>query len=187
MFRFLALVPKLAYRIRGGLLRWLIVLAGGKCGPGLRVERGLRIRQGLHAGWDIGTDVYIGRNTTIDCLIGTSFRVGSNVTLTEGLFISICSQVAIGANALIGEYCSIRDANHDIADANLPITIQPMVAAPITIEENVWIGRGCAVLAGITVGHGSVIGANSVVTRTLPAGGIYAGSPAKLIRMRSGD
>lgn len=184
MFRLLSKIPKLANLWRGVILRRLILIAGGKCGGGLRVEKGLRIRQGLHAGWELGTDVYVGRNTTIDCLPGTLLRIGDNATITEGLFISVCERVEIGANCLIGEYCSIRDANHDISDANLPIVDQPMVPRPVIIADNVWIGRGCAILAGAMVGTGSVVGANSTVIRQLGAEGIYAGSPARLIRDR---
>lgn len=187
MFRLIALAAKAGCRVRGGLLRVMIALAGGKCGPGLRLERGLRIRQGLHSGWTFGTDVYIGRNTTIDCLGGATLIIGDRVTLTEGAFISAVERVQIGEDCLVGEYCSIRDANHSISRTDLPIAVQPMEASAIVLSPNVWIGRGCAILAGCNIEAGVVVGANSVVTRPLAANGIYAGTPAKLIRMRSAD
>lgn len=187
MFRLIALAAKVACRLRGGLLRMMITFAGGQCGPGLRLECGLRIRQGLHPGWTIGTDVYIGRNTTIDCLRGATLVIGDRVTLTEGTFISVAERVQIGEDCLVGEYCSIRDANHSISRTDLPIAEQPMEASAIVLSPNVWIGRGCAILAGCRIEAGVVVGANSVVTRLLTENGIYAGAPAKLIRMRSVD
>lgn len=187
MFRLIALATKAGYRACGGLLRLMITLAGGTCGPGLRLERGLRIRQGLHSGWTIGTDVYIGRNTTIDCLRCATLFIGDRVTLTEGTFISVVERVQIGEDCLVGEYCSIRDANHSMSRIDQPIAMQPMEGSAISLSPNVWIGRGCAVLAGCSIGTGAVVGANSVVTRPLAANGIYAGTPAKLIRMRSAD
>ena len=54
--------------------------------------------------------------------------------------------------------------------------------APIKIEEDVFIGAGCIVLKGVTIGKGSVIGAGSVVTKMVPAGQVWAGNPARYIR-----
>lgn len=187
VFRALSITTKIICRIRGLLLRTLVILAGGSCGPGLRVEKGLRIRQGIHRGWSLGKDVYIGRNTTVDCIPGAELFIGNNVTLTEGIFISVCEQVKIGNHCLIGEYSSIRDANHDISDMHKPIAWQPMLARPITISDNVWIGRGCAILSGTTIAVGAVVGANSTVNKSLAEEAIYAGSPAKLIRKRSSE
>lgn len=184
MFALLALWPKAMYRLRGGIFRLLIIAAGGKCGHGLRVERGLRVRQRLHKGWKLGCDIYLGRNTTIDCLPGSTFVIGSNTTLTEGAFISVCQRVDIGMNSLIGEYCSIRDANHEISDVERPIVDQPMAPLPIVVGQNVWLGRGVAVLAGSLIGSGAVVGANSVVNREILPNSVNGGVPSKLIRMR---
>lgn len=55
-------------------------------------------------------------------------------------------------------------------------------SAPITLEENVWIGANSTVCGGVTIGTGSVIGAGSVVTHDIPSGVIAAGVPCKVIR-----
>ncbi len=55
-------------------------------------------------------------------------------------------------------------------------------AEQITIEDNVWLGGGAIVLAGVTVGADSVVGAGAVVTRDVPAGVVAVGQPARVIR-----
>ncbi len=55
-------------------------------------------------------------------------------------------------------------------------------SAPITIEDNVWIGANSTVCGGVTIGEGSIIGAGSVVNKDIPAGVIAVGSPCKVIR-----
>lgn len=184
MFRLLSKIPKLVNLWRGVILRRLILISGGKCGARLTVEKGLRIRQGFHSRWELGTDVYVGRNTTIDCLPGALLRIGNNVSVTEGLFVSVCERVEVGANCLIGEYCSISDANRDINDANLPFVDQPLLPRLVIMADNIWIGRRFAILAGAMVGAGSVVGANSFAIRQLSTEGIYARSPARLIQNR---
>jgi maltose O-acetyltransferase len=57
-----------------------------------------------------------------------------------------------------------------------------MTSAPITIEDEVWIGANATVGAGVTIGKGSIIGAGSVVTKDIPAGVIAVGSPCKVVR-----
>jgi acetyltransferase-like isoleucine patch superfamily enzyme len=59
-----------------------------------------------------------------------------------------------------------------------------MIADPIRIGADVWVGRGCAILSGVTIGDGAVIAANSVVTRDIPSRAIAVGAPAKPIRSR---
>lgn len=184
LFRTLALRPKLFNRVRGAVFRMLVKVAGGQCGPGMRIEHGFRLRQGFHSGLNFGRDVYFGSNTTIDCLVGAELSIGSNTTFTQGVFIGVVDALYVGDDCLIGEYCSLRDANHVIADPSVPIVDQAMDARPVTIEPNVWLGRGVAVLAGVTIGEGAVIGANAVVTRDIPAKAIAVGSPAQMIKSR---
>lgn len=109
--------------------------------------------------------------------------LGENVRLNQGTVIVAYERVEIGADTLIGEYVSIRDANHGIRSGQL-IQQQPHESQPIRIGEDVWIGRGACILAGVSVGHSAVIGANSVVTRDIPSGAIAAGAPAGMIRSR---
>jgi acetyltransferase-like isoleucine patch superfamily enzyme len=183
---FLAFASRALYRLRGACFGAIIRAAGGRCGPGLRVEAGLRLRHGAHSGLAIGRNVYLGASTVIDCPAGGTLTIGDGVTLTHGAFVSALKSVSIGAYTLIGEYVSIRDADHQIEVGSGPIRDQPMSARGCRIGSDVWIGRGCAVLSGACIEDGCVIGANSVVKGEIPALSIAVGSPAVVRRQRPG-
>jgi len=100
-----------------------------------------------------------------------------------GSLIAAADSVTIGDDTLIGEYVSIRDANHGTSAAAL-IRSQPLESKPISIGRNVWIGRGCCILKGVTIGDGAVIAANTVVTHDVQPNTIHAGVPAREIGKR---
>ena len=62
--------------------------------------------------------------------------------------------------------------------------VQPVTEAPITIENDVWIGAKVTVLGGVTIGNGSIVAAGSVVTKDVKPYSIVGGVPAKMIRYR---
>lgn len=181
----LSYVPKIAGRLRGIVFRLLVLAAGGSCGAGVRLEGGLRLRAGFHSGIHIGKNAYIGRNCTFDIRPDALLTVGDNITLTQGIFISAHEAVNIGDDVLVGEYSSLRDANHPTDDLVSPINRRPMVGKAINISDNVWIGRGCAILSGVSIGCGVVIGSNAVVTKDIATNVIAVGVPAKPIRKRA--
>ncbi len=110
-------------------------------------------------------------------------RIGREVRLNRGATICAYTEVSIGDYSMVGEFVSIRDANHGIARGDL-VRNQPHDARPIRIGSDVWIGRGACILPGVTIGDGVIIGANSIVTKDIPANTIAAGIPAKVIRER---
>jgi acetyltransferase-like isoleucine patch superfamily enzyme len=111
-------------------------------------------------------------------------RVGSFVTLNSGVHLVSYESITIGDDTLVGEFTSIRDANHGMDDLDTPMRSQKHDAAAIRIGRNVWIGRGCCILKGVTIGDGAVVAANSVVTKDVPANTIVGGAPARPLRTR---
>jgi maltose O-acetyltransferase len=114
-----------------------------------------------------------GKDSIIDIGTGTSFSNNVQVIAEQ--------RVTIGACCLIGDAVLIMDSDfHDLSAAGRHS--QPATSAPIVIEDNVFIGSRVIILKGVTIGKDSVIGAGSVVVRSIPPGVIAAGNPAKVIR-----
>lgn len=131
----------------------------------------------------LGEYCRLGRGSVFESREDGCIELGSHVWLGTGCVIVSYSRVRVGDRTLIGEYVSIRDANHGTEAGEL-IQEQPHVTRPITIGEGVWIGRGAVILAGVHIGDGAVIGANAVVTRDVPAFAIAWGIPARVGRTR---
>ena len=144
-----------------------------------------------------------------NCLIDSTARVCSRSELTS---VKIQRYSYVGnqcflVNVDIGSFCSIADrcciggANHPIDRVSTsPVfhdgknimgsnfALHPAVSTPKTIIENdVWIGMGCYIKAGVTIHNGSIVGMGSVVTHDVPAYEIWAGNPARKIRDRFDD
>src|SRR3712207_5861314 len=80
-------------------------------------------------------------------------------------------------------YTTLFRSNHRFDDPNKPITYQGFTSkGPTRIGDNVWCGANVVITSGVTIGERCVIGANSVVTRDLPAHSIAVGSPARVIK-----
>jgi acetyltransferase-like isoleucine patch superfamily enzyme len=131
-------------------------------------------------------------------LIGVICTGKSSTTITIGDYVGISSSrfiietgLQIGDYVKIGANCLIIDTDsHEIdykarcgQPAANPDDITAIVqTSPITIEDHAWIGANCIVLKGVTIGARTVIGAGSVVTKSIPADCIAAGNPCKVIR-----
>ena len=105
--------------------------------------------------------------------------IGDEVVLSRGVHLVAFEQIVLGKGVMVGEYSSLRDADHRRSDTAMRYSGH--VSAAIHVEPNVWIARGVTVLKGVTLGQGAVVGANAVVTRDVSAGSVVAGVPAKPI------
>lgn len=106
--------------------------------------------------------------------------IGDNVVLSRGVHIVAFDSVTLGHGAMVGEYASIRDANHRLGTPS--VRHSGHVSASITIGHNVWIGRGATVLKGVSIGDHSVVAANAVATKSIAPGVIAGGVPARVLK-----
>jgi len=115
---------------------------------------------------------------------GGNVIINENTFLGEYVVIYGHGGVTIGSNTLIAMHTCIVSSNHTTPAQNELIRNMPDILLPVNIGSDVWIGAGCKILGGITIGDGSVVGAGSVVTKDLPAYSISVGNPSKIIKTR---
>lgn len=116
---------------------------------------------------------------------GGSIKIGDNVSINPYCVLYGHGGLTIGDNTRIATGVTIIPANHLFSDCKKPIFQQGLSQLGINIADDVWIGANCCLLDGITIGTGAVIGAGSVVTKSVPANEVWAGNPAKKLRHRS--
>lgn len=152
-------------------------------------------------GWLKGVDVItIGEKTSFgDYFYLTAWKeyngqkFSPEITIGKGCsfgafsHITCINRITIGDNLLTGKWVTITDNNHGNTtkeDLQIAPLDRPLISkGPIHIGNNVWIGDKVSILGGITIGDGSVIAANSVVTHDIPAYSVVGGIPAKRINL----
>jgi len=154
------------------------------------IEKGVWVRP--FANLNVGSGCYVGKNVFFD--VGNDLQrcqglsIGDKSWVSQNCLLQCSGKISIGSNVLVGEFTSIRDTTHAYSDCEKPIKDQASIVGELVIEDNVWIGRGCLILGqpgGITIGAGSIIGANSVVTKSIPSNTVWGGVPARLIKQRT--
>lgn len=114
---------------------------------------------------------------------GALIEIGA-ATRIHGTCIHARSSVRIGARCLVAANCQILDSDGhapSFEDVDARIATQGE-SRPVVIEDAVWLGAGCIVLPGVTIGRGTIVGAGSVVANDLPPMCLAAGVPAKVLR-----
>jgi acetyltransferase-like isoleucine patch superfamily enzyme len=128
-------------------------------------------------------NICIGRNARIypNVLLETQgagrIVIGDNVVLSRGVHIVAFDAVTLGDNCMVGEYASLRDADHKKSPTSMRESGHECAA--IVLGSNVWVGRGACVLKDVHIGANSIVGANAVVTHDVPASSCALGVPAR--------
>lgn len=180
------LLLTLAARLRGSRVSLLADLkrpAALRLGQRVKVHARATLDASGGGGIELGDGVTVNRYAMLQGGKG-GVRFGAGSEINNYSVVNGTGGVTIGADVLIGPHVQLISYQHLFADRDRPIKAQGLAAAPIVIENDVWIGAGAIVLAGVTIGQGSVVGAGAVVTRSCPPGSVLVGVPARIVRQR---
>jgi len=130
------------------------------------------------------------RLDAIDNFLGEKFYpeiiIGDNVSIQKDCHIGAINKIILGDNVLLASKVFISDHSHGEITKEailLPPSQRRLYSkGPVIIEDNVWLGENVVVLPGVTIGENSIIGANSVVTKSIPKNSVVGGNPARVIR-----
>lgn len=141
----------------------------------------LRVWWWQRKGYAIGKRTVIHRNVYF---LG-SVTVGNGTSISNNCFLNGCEAgIRIGDKVMIAPNCVLVAFDHDYRDLSIPMIDQPWINAPIEIEDDVWIGANCTITKGVRLGRGSIVGANSVVTKDVEPYAIVGGVPARVLGTR---
>ncbi len=161
-----------------------------RAGRALNLEEGCEIVGLSKKGVVFGNRCTVGRFATIrptNVLLGEAgegLRMGDRSNIGAYGYVGCSGYVEIGNHVMMGPRVSLLAENHNFEDTCVPMQRQGVTRSFIIIEDDVWLGAGVTVLAGVRIGRGAVIAAGAVVTRDVPPYAVVGGVPAKLIKDR---
>jgi maltose O-acetyltransferase len=168
----------MAMRLRILRLRLLGLSIGEKCWV-----RRVRVPRNP---WDIVIESMVALDDEVVLLTTGSRRATPRLVIGRGTYINrftmldASESIDVGRECLIGPFCYITDHDHGVERA-IRLAEQPLVASPVRIGRNVWIGANALILKGVTIGSNAIIGAGAVVTRDVGDDEKVAGVPARRI------
>jgi acetyltransferase-like isoleucine patch superfamily enzyme len=148
----------------------------------IRGRRHAALGQGLTIGYRCRFDLGGSKNG------GTLLTLGRNCHLGDNVHIVASERVVIGDNCLMASNIFITDTSHGRYQGQVQSrpdsdpNLRPLQSRPVVIGHNVWIGENVCVLPGVSIGDGCIVNAHAVVTKSVPAGCIVAGVPARVIK-----
>ena len=130
----------------------------------------------------------VGRNcyylNQIIWLNSDRIELGDDVSFNYNVYVNGYGGLKIGNNSGIGPYSMIHTANHVFDEKKVSMT--EWTKEPVIIGEYCWIGMGCCILPGVTIGDRVIIGAGSVVVKDIPSDVIAVGNPCSPVKTRDG-
>lgn len=113
---------------------------------------------------------------------GSKISIGDRSGIGQDSLLVAMESINIGCDVMIGPQVMMLTGGHAYDHPELSLINHNSICNPIKIGDDVWIGARVIILPGVEISNRVIVGAGSVVTKNLPANGIYAGNPAKLIK-----
>lgn len=190
-FLFLGQVTILSYRIRDKLYSKYVTVYFKFIGNRSFIRYKMRLLKGAKY-ITIGNNTHLGIQAELtawdtfgDDRFIPSIEIGDNVSIGSYCHITAINRIVIGNGVLTGRWVTITDNSHGDTDKETldvcPVKRPLRSKGPVIIEDNVWIGDKATILPGVTIGKGSVIGANAVVSKDVPPYSIAVGNPIRII------
>lgn len=157
--------------------------------PHVKIGAKTFLSTGISLNTRCGGEIIIGKNCQLQngcqfITYGGNIKMGNRCSVNPYTILYGQGNLTIGNDVRIAAHCVIIPSNHVFSRRDIPITDQGLINRGITICDDVWIGCGVRILDGVSIAKGCVIAAGSVVNKSTIEYGIYAGVPAKLIKMR---
>lgn len=177
------LIPKNQARPRLWV-QWFVNPFYHKKGKGAKVCRRVRMDVLPFNYFELGANSTIEDFSVVNNGVG-AVSIGSDSRI--GLGNVIIGPVKVGNQVIFAQNVVLSGLNHGYEDINIPIRLQKVTTAQITVEDEVWIGANAVITAGITVGKHSVVAGGSVVVKDVPPFSIVGGNPAKILKQYNFD
>lgn len=136
-----------------------------------------------------GDDVFIGKDGVLAIVYerpepGPMIVIGNGVWMNKRCYISAANEISIGEYAIFAPNVYLADSAYEYRDIGVPIMKQGLASVEnrIHVGAHAWLGINAAVYGNVTIGKGSVVGANSVVTKSIPDYCVAGGQPARVLR-----
>ena len=154
-----------------------------KCGNAIFFEKNVQLMR-FPENISLGDELVIKEGSRIcSCNKNAKISIGKKTTVGYHSFIFASEKISIGENCLIAPFTYIVDSNHEIKKG-IYINSQNNTTDSIKIGNDVWLGAGSKILAGVTIEDGAVIAAGAIVKSDVKANQIVGGIPAKVIGER---
>ncbi len=188
MLRSLRMIPvRLKARYKRGQF-----LKHATCGSNFSVSAAAGCESADPASIQIGDDCEI--CAYLSAKKGARITIGDRTTIRGGL-VGAVNSITIGNDAIISNSVHIYDNNNHPTDPDKRLEMtcsgsfygplwswDKSASAPVVIEDNVWIGERSTILKGVIIGKGSIVGCDSVVTKSVPPYSVACGNPAKVVK-----
>lgn len=136
------------------------------------------IQMGHHASVIADHDARVHLSVWSNKDVQGQITIGDYALICPGVHVISLHRIQIGDNCMLARGAYVTDADwHGVYDRS---ELGP--TAPVTLEDNVWIGDRVTVCKGVTIGTNSVVGAGSVVVQDIPANVVAAGNPARVVK-----